>query len=267
VTSSGFSSESCLEIWRLLDVEFEDPYMNIAVEESVARNVGEGTVESTIRFWRNLDAVVIGCNQDAEAEVNSEQCAKLGTRIVRRFTGGGAVYHDGGNLNFSISVPKSHRLVEDDLLGTYQVFSLAVIGGLKLLGLEDAKWEDGNNVFLNGSKLSGLAACLRWGAFFCHGSILVSSDVSRVSNILHSTHSGSERYTRSVVRPITTLSDQIGRAVSIAEVKIALKKGFEEAFSIMLTDRELSPEEWSVTNEVYREKYSTQEWNLRGREN
>src|SRR5437667_2690526 len=93
-----------LETWRLVDHEYRDnPSMNLAVEEAIPRMVGEGKAPSTVRFWHNSNTIVIGCFQSAKLEVNMQACKETGTEIVRRFTGGGAVYHDSGNLNYAIS--------------------------------------------------------------------------------------------------------------------------------------------------------------------
>src|SRR5881628_1017661 len=104
-----------LETWRLVDLEYRDnPFMNLAVEEAIPRMVGEGKAPSTVRFWHNSNTIVLGCFQSAELEVNFEECKETGTKVVRRFTGGGAVYHDGGNLNYAISLRRGHRIVPSD---------------------------------------------------------------------------------------------------------------------------------------------------------
>src|SRR6266568_1343776 len=111
--------EGCraLETWRLVDHEYRDnPYMNLAVEEAIPRMVGEGKAPSTVRFWHNSNTIVIGCFQSAKLEVNMQACKETGPEIVRRFTGGGAVDHDSGNLNYAISLRKGHRLVPDQNL-------------------------------------------------------------------------------------------------------------------------------------------------------
>ena len=85
--------------WRLLDLEYADAPSNLALEEAIAGQVGEGKSPSTLRLWRNRNAAIIGENQSAYAEVRLGACKELGAEVVRRFTGGGAVYHDLGNLN------------------------------------------------------------------------------------------------------------------------------------------------------------------------
>ena len=249
------------ETWRLLDLEFEDPYLNMAVEEAIARSVGEGIVATTLRYWRNVNAVVIGSHQDYKAEADLQLCTKYGTALVRRFTGGGAVYHDLGNLNFAISLPRSHRLVKDDILETFEDLSLAVVRGLRHLGLENALLENGNCILVNGRKLSGLAGCIRWGAFFCHGSILISPDIHRLTEVLLSTQYSEERWVRSMPRAITTISHELGRTVSLPDVKMALRRGFEDAFGIEIVDGSLSAQESYVAKRLLHHKYGTQKWN------
>src|SRR3989449_11168104 len=85
--------------------------MNLAVEEAIPRMVGEGKSPSTVRFWHNSNTIVIGCFQSAKLEVNMDACKETGTEIVRRFTVGGAVYHDSGNLNYAMSLGIGHGLV------------------------------------------------------------------------------------------------------------------------------------------------------------
>jgi len=94
-----------METWRLLDVEYrDDPFMNMSVEEAIPREVGEGKAPNTVRFWHNSNTIVLGCFQSATLEVNFDACKETGTTVVRRFTGGGAVYHDAGNLNYAVSL-------------------------------------------------------------------------------------------------------------------------------------------------------------------
>lgn len=251
------------DLWRLLDVEYNDPYMNLAVEEIIARKVGEGTVPSTTRFWRNPNTVVIGYSQCAALEVNFEACREYRTKIVRRFTGGGAVYHDHGNLNYSICLRRDNRLVQRDFLETFKFLSLGVINGLKTLGV-GVEFEPINNLCIKGKKISGAAGSIKWGTIFHHGSILVNSDLEKLSRVLSfPTDRLKDKHARATRKAVTTLSAELARDVSIAEVKEALKRGFKKTFAIELVNGELTGEEQELARKLFKEKYTTDEWNFR----
>ena len=151
--------------------------------------------------------------------------------------------------------------VKDDILETFEDLSLAVVRGLRHLGLENALLENGNCILVNGRKLSGLAGCIRWGAFFCHGSILISPDIHRLTEVLLSTQYSEERWVRSMPRAITTISHELGRTVSLPDVKMALRRGFEDAFGIEIVDGSLSAQESYVAKRLLHHKYGTQKWN------
>src|SRR2546425_4142828 len=96
----------------MVEVEYRDnPFLNLALEEAIPRLVGEGKAPSTVRFWHNSNTIVIGCFQSAKLEVNMEACKETGTEIVRRFTGGGGVYHDSGDLKYAILLREGDPLV------------------------------------------------------------------------------------------------------------------------------------------------------------
>ena len=236
--------------------------MNMAVEEAIARNVGKRAVSNTIRFWENANTVVIGSYQDANAEADLEQCAKYHVDVVRRFTGGGAVYQDEGNLNFAIALFQDCRLVNKDLLDTFRILSKGVVLGLRILGMDDAKWERQNCILTKNLKISGLAGCVRWGTFFCHGSMLVSSDLSFMNHILGHKEPSDPRFVRSLTKPVTTISHEVGRQVPLSEVKAALQTGFQKVFEIKLIRGELTSEELRSASQLLKEKYSRREWNL-----
>src|SRR5207245_2820189 len=159
--------------------------LNLALEEAIPRLVGEGKAPSTVRFWHNSNTIVIGCFQSAKLEVNMEACKETGTEIVRRFTGGGAVYHDSGNLNYAISVRKGHRLVPDgNLQSVFQRLSEGAVEGLRELGVK-AEFQPVNDIQVDGKKVSGAAGSIRWNAVFHHGCILVNSDLSILGKVLN----------------------------------------------------------------------------------
>jgi lipoate-protein ligase A len=225
--------------------------------------VGQGASPNTIRFWRNPNAVVIGNFQCAKKEVNLDRCNKHQTAVVRRFTGGGAVYHDLGNLNCSISVRKNHPLMKTDLGETFAKLSQGVIEGLKLLGAP-VRFEPPNSIQVNERKISGGAGALKSGFVFHHCSILVSSDLERLLEVLSSSeNSVGEPCVRSVRKEVSTLSIELGRELTIVEVKDSLRSGFEKHFMMRLEDGETTKKERTLAEKLHNEKYSTETWNFK----
>lgn len=237
--------------------------MNMAVEEAIPRVVGEGKAPSTIRFWHNSNTIVIGCFQSAKLEVNMEACKENGTKIVRRFTGGGAVYHDSGNLNYAISLRKGDRLVPDqNLQSVFQKLSEGAVEGLRKLGVK-ADFQPVNDIQVDGKKVSGAAGSIRWNSVFHHGCILVNSDLSILGKVLNVPRVKLEdRHVASVQKRVTTVRDELGRDVSTREVQDAIIDGIESCYGVKVASGVPSEEEVRLAEELYQTKYSRLEWNL-----
>jgi len=252
------------ETWRLLDVEYrDDPFMNMSVEEAIPRAVGEGKAPNTVRFWHNSNTIVLGCFQSADLEVNYDACKETGTQVVRRFTGGGAVYHDAGNLNYAISLKKGHPLVPDnDLQLVFQRLSEGTVEGLRSLGVH-AEFQPINDIQVDGKKVSGAAGSLRWGTIFHHGCILVASDLAILGRVLNVPRVKlAERHVASVQKRVTTVRDELGKDVSTRAVRDAIVRGIENSYNVRLVEGELTRSEMASVRELYDEKYSRPEWNL-----
>ena len=252
------------ETWRLVDVEYrDDPYMNMSVEEAIPRAVGEGKSPNTVRFWHNSNTIVLGCFQSAELEVNFEACKETGTTVVRRFTGGGAVYHDAGNLNYAISLKKGHPLVpENDLQQVFQKLSVGAVVGLKNLGVA-AEFQPINDIQVDGKKVSGAAGSVRWGTVFHHGCILVASDLAILGKVLNVPKVKlAERHVVSVQKRVTTVRDELRKDVSTNDVRKAIVRGIENSYHVKLAEGDLTKNELANVKELYDTKYSSSKWNL-----
>jgi len=252
------------ETWRLVDVEHRDnPFMNMAVEEAIPRVVGEGKSPSTVRFWHNSNTIVIGCFQSARLEVNMEACKETKTEIVRRFTGGGAVFHDSGNLNYAISLRKGHPLVPgQNLQSVFEKLSEGSVQGLRKLGVK-AEFQPVNDIQVDGKKVSGAAGSIRWNTIFHHGCILVNSDLSILGKVLNVPKAKLEdRHVASVQKRVTTVRDELGRDVSTREVRDAIVDGIESCYGVGVESGVLTKEELGLAEELYQTKYSRLEWNL-----
>ena len=159
-----------------LETGSTDPAYNLAFEEVVLQNRREG---NTLLLWQNDHAVVIGQNQNAEEEINHAFVEAHGIRVVRRMTGGGAVYHDLGNLNYSWMTD-----VENAGAITYQQFTRPVVEALRGLGMA-AEASGRNDILVEGRKVSGTAQRLLGKRILHHGTLLFDSDPSMASGALN----------------------------------------------------------------------------------
>ena len=255
--------EAETDSWRLLDLEHTDAPSNLALEEAIARQVGEGKSPPTLRLWRNRNAAVIGEDQSANAELRLDACRELGVEVMRRFTGGGAVYHDLGNLNYSICTRKS----SSPSLGPQQaVFKRGLecaVTCLSTLGLESNRVPI-NTIVVRGRKISGGAGAIRWGAVFYHGSVLVSTDLEMVWKILRWEQPQMPRaLVKSTRLPVTSVKRELGGEISIDQVKETLRDAFTGVFETQLVPGPATDLELKMIPVLVKEKYGTTEWNLK----
>ena len=251
-----------MENWRLLDLEYLDAPSNLALEEAIARQVGEGNSPPTLRLWRNRSAAIIGENQSAQAELQLDACKELGVQVVRRFTGGGAVYHDLGNVNYSICTrrsPQSAGLQQNTLRKSLD----CTVACLQSLGLEPSRIPI-NTIVVRGRKISGGAGAVRWGVVFYHGSILVNTNLDMIWKILRWEPSTTARVVVQSTRlPVTSLKKELGREISIEKVQGVLKEAFMRSFAASLIPAPATEQEIHMISALVREKYGIDEWNLK----
>jgi lipoate-protein ligase A len=243
-----------VEAWRLLNSEFADPYMNIAVEEAILIAVNEKLSPNTIRFWRNLNSVVVGRNQSIKNTVNFDACKKLGVTIVRRFTGGGTVYQDHGNLNWSIFLYRSSPISPTIISDVFKIFGKAVVKGLEILGI-NANFQPPNLIQFNGKKISGLAAYAKPNAILCHGTLLISTNLDTLSEVL-------PLHKKSLTK-VTCLQRELKQHLPISLVKTAILQGLRESYGIKAKLGTLSEIEIEKAKVLYKEKYGGSEWNFK----
>jgi lipoate-protein ligase A len=229
--------------------------MNLAVEEAMVRYaLGEGGV-NTLRLWRNINAVVLGRFQCAKLEVNLEVCDRLGIDVLRRFTGGGTVYHDLGNLNYSLNMKK------DDLNGVvsqsefYALLSQGVVEALMSLGIS-AVPNSGRGIWAGGMKVSGMAGFTDRVSCFGHGTLLLDSNLGVIRKVLRQNDSRHhQRPVRSIPSEVVNLNTLLGSRVSMKTLKEALVLGFEKVFRTKFVRKGLYAEEIQLAEELQEEKY------------
>jgi lipoate-protein ligase A len=247
--------------WRLIDMRIEDATTQMAIDEAIAMARLRYDTPNTIRLYRwNPSAVSIGYFQSIEKEVNLEACQNYGVDVIRRITGGGAVYHDyHGEITYSIIAPITDDAIPADILESYSVICGAIVNGLRKIGVE-SEFKPVNDIIADGKKISGNAQTRRHGVVLQHGTILVDSDIKRMFQVLKvSEVKISDKLIRAVQERVTNIKRYLGKEISFSEVRDALVKGFEESFSIDLIRGNLTTNEETLVKEL-REKYASHEW-------
>ncbi len=159
---------------KFLVLESTDPHRNLAIEEHLFLH----SDEDVFMLWQNAPTVVIGKNQNAHAEIDISLARERGVRVARRITGGGAVYHDLGNVNYSvISVTRGGQGID------FSYFTAPIIKALGELGVH-AELSGRNDLLVDGKKISGNAQHTAGDRVLHHGTLLFDSDLDALSSVL-----------------------------------------------------------------------------------
>nr|WP_325258881.1 lipoate--protein ligase [uncultured Oscillibacter sp.] len=238
-------------VTHYLETGSTDPYYNLAFEEYVLAHRREGDY---LLLWQNDNTIVIGQNQNAEAEINRAFVSAHGIHVVRRSTGGGAVYHDLGNLNYSFITD-----AENAEQIAIQRFTEPVVQALKGLGLA-AEASGRNDILVNGRKVSGTAQRWREGRILHHGTLLFDSDPDMVAGALNvDPEKFRSKGTKSVRSRIGNIRPCLERDMTLPEFWAYLKTALTGSG---LIPARLLPEELEGVEALKREKYDDWEWNF-----
>jgi len=238
--------------------------LNLAYEEAFYIRRCNEESDDVLRIWRNEKAVVIGVFQRADEEVDLEYAKENGIQIVRRFTGGGAVYHDLGNINFAISTR-----IEDPARGGIDYLYEHLINGaiiaLKKLGFSPVK-ENVNDIIVDGRKVIGVAGSLKRECAFLHGAMLFSTDLSVLSRVLKvPLKKLQDKKIESVKYRVSTLS-LLKPGIRVRDVVSSLVEGFSEVIDAKGYYFDFASErEIELARKLFAEKYSTDAWNMERR--
>ena len=179
-----------------------DPHRNLATEEYLLHNFDE----PVFRLWRNAPCVVIGKNQNALAEIDIDYVRAHDITVVRRLSGGGAVFHDLGNVNFTFI---ETRREGEDTSGMFRRFTAPILEALRNLGI-DARLEGRNDLTIGGRKFSGNALCVERGRVLQHGTLLFSASMSSLAGALRNRpEKYSDKAVKSNVSRVTNISSHL----------------------------------------------------------
>ena len=157
--------------------EITDPRINLAIETYLVQEMPLD--EPILLFYINEPSIIIGRNQNTIEEINVDYVEDNGIHVVRRLSGGGAVYHDEGNLNFSFIMPD-----DGESFRNFGKVTQPIIDALHELGVEGAELKGRNDLVIDDKKFSGNAMYTTNGRMFAHGTLMFDSDVNEVVNAL-----------------------------------------------------------------------------------
>ncbi|UCD44706.1 MAG: lipoate--protein ligase family protein [Candidatus Bathyarchaeota archaeon] len=249
------------DTWRLIDMRIEEAPTQMAIDEAIAYARTKGETPNTIRLYRwNPSAVSIGYFQSLEKEVDLEACSSLGVDVIRRITGGGAVFHDyNGEITYSLVAPDDDPKIPADILTSYELICGAIVEGLAKIGV-DSEFKPVNDIIAGGRKISGNAQTRRHGVVLQHGTVLVDSDIRKMFQVLRVSDAKiSDKLIQVVEDRVTNIRRYLGRDVPFDEVREALISGFEQTLDMELVPGELTDYEEELVDE-YRERYRSREW-------
>ena len=235
-----------------LESETTNPYENLALEEYVFEHLDRS--KEYFMLWQNENAVIVGKYQNTAEEVDQSFIDAHGIRVARRLSGGGAVYHDLGNLNYTLIVDKERNPDFD-----FSLFVVPVIEALAELGV-DASFTGRNDLTIGGRKFSGSSQYSKEGRIMHHGCIMLDSNLEKVGDALRVKAAKFEsKSIKSVRSRVTTINANAPEKIPMALFKETLKrhvmKGRDEGIY------ELSDEDRKAVIRLAREKYATWEWN------
>ena len=227
-----------------------DPWLNLAIEEYLVEHVKED--EAILYLWQNKDTVVIGSNQNPWKECNVEKMKDAGIKLARRLSGGGAVFHDAGNLNFTFIMGKD-LYDQEKQLGV-------ILKAVNSFGF-NAEFSGRNDILIEGRKFSGNAYFFGDNSSYHHGTLLVDADMLKLSEYLNPSKQKIVSKGVDSVRSRVVNLKELNASITIEDLKTSVLKSFQETYGKIALYTKY--EEDVVNNEELRElyeKYSSWQW-------
>ena len=231
--------------------ETTDPRLNLAIEEHLLRNVQ--SQEPLLLFYINAPSVIIGRNQNSIEEIDPEFVRAHNIHVVRRLSGGGAVYHDLGNLNFSFITQGKQDL------HNFEKFTQPVIKVLGSLGVT-AVLQGKSDIFVDGKKISGNAQYASAGRMFSHGTILFNTNLENMLRAINPRQVEIESHAVQSIRSfVTNVRDYLSEEMDIVQLRQALLTGIFGSGEI--PTYQLTDADWEQIREIATQRYMTWDWN------
>ncbi|WP_411345608.1 lipoate--protein ligase [Paenibacillus sp. WLX1005] len=231
-----------------------DPTINLAIEEFVLKHLPMD--DSYLLFYINEPSIIIGKHQNTIEEINSEYVKANHIHVVRRLSGGGAVYHDHGNLNFSF-------LTKDDgqSFHNFRKFTQPVVEALQQLGV-DAELSGRNDLQIGERKISGNAQFSTRGRMFSHGTLMVDSELDNVQSALKvNPEKFKSKSTKSVRSRVANISEFLKEPLSMEQFRAEILRHIFGVEPSDVPQYVLTEEDWNKIHEISAERYRNWDWN------
>lgn len=229
-----------------------DPTLNLALEEYALKHFPRD--EDYLLFYINEPSIIIGKNQNTAEEINAAYVKDNHIRVVRRLSGGGAVYHDLGNLNFSF-------ITNDDgkSFHNYRKFTEPVVQALRKLGVE-AELTGRNDIQVGERKISGNAQYASKGRMFSHGTLMFASEIDNVVSALHvNLEKMQSKGVKSIRSRVANISEFLAEPMTIGHLKRELLESIFGGTDI--PEYKLSEADWEAVRKLADERYRSWDWN------
>ncbi len=259
--------------WRLMPFHRYPPRENMAIDEAIFKEVQRSGGPPTIRLYGWLTpAVSIGYFQHVDREIDLPACRKGGVTVVRRPTGGKAVYHDD-DLTYAVIARENTSLFPPTILETYQVISRCLVRGLHDLGLEAILSAEGraprkgsldascffvpslHELLVKGRKICGSAQMRSRGVFLQQGSLLMSFDPEKTCGVTLSHGEPRARRMQALQGKVTSLYEHLPRSVTKEDVCKSLLGAFQDGWEVAFAEGALTPEEETLKDHLLETKY------------
>lgn len=236
---------------RYIHNQTTNPAFNLAAEEWLMTR----TEAEIFMLWRNEPAVIVGRNQNTLSQIDEEFVRERGIPVVRRLSGGGAVFHDLGNINFTFIAGGNPSQGLD-----FQRFTAPVLEALRSMGV-DCAFDGRNDMVIRGKKFSGNAQHFHKNRILHHGTLLFASDISDISGALRvDPEKYRDKAVKSVEKRVTNISSHLPKPMEVTEFLDALMA--HVSGGAHKRDMALTAEEVAAIEQLADQRYRTWDWNF-----